>query len=130
MKKTFILSLLAFFCFAACEDMEDTFDEYAGNGPILYMAKSDTINVASGWERLEVTWKNNLDPKRSGIWVRCQSDNYLKDTLVGPNDTLVNFCGLADATYTITVEKSGLAVSGCTITPWTSGTTGSGDAKM
>ena len=103
MKKTFILSLLAFFCFAACEDMEDTFDEYAGNGPILYMAKSDTINVASGWERLEVTWKNNLDPKRSGIWVRCQSDNYLKDTLVGPNDTLVNFRGLADATYTITV---------------------------
>ena len=98
MKKTFILSLLAFFCFAACEDMEDTFDEYAGNGPILYMAKSDTINVASGWERLEVTWKNNLDPKRSGIWVRCQSDNYLKDTLVGPNDTLVNFCGLADDT--------------------------------
>ena len=33
-------------------------------------------------------------------------------------------------TYTITVKKSGLAVSGCTITPWTSGTTGSGDAEM
>ncbi len=33
-------------------------------------------------------------------------------------------------TYTITVKKSGLVVSGCTITPWTSGTTGSGDAKM
>ena len=33
-------------------------------------------------------------------------------------------------TYTITVKKSGLAVSGCTITPWTSGSTGSGDAEM
>ena len=33
-------------------------------------------------------------------------------------------------TYTITVKKNRLAVSGCTITPWTSGTTGSGDAEM
>ena len=33
-------------------------------------------------------------------------------------------------TYTITVKKSRLVVSGCTITPWTSGSTGSGDAEM
>ena len=33
-------------------------------------------------------------------------------------------------TYTITVKKSGLKVSGCTITPWASGSTGSGDAEM
>ena len=33
-------------------------------------------------------------------------------------------------TYTITVKKTGLKVSGCTITPWASGSTGSGDAKM
>ena len=33
-------------------------------------------------------------------------------------------------TYTITVKKSGLVVSGCTITPWTSGSTGSGEAEM
>ena len=33
-------------------------------------------------------------------------------------------------TYTITVKKSGLQVSGCTITAWAGGTTGSGDAKM
>ena len=33
-------------------------------------------------------------------------------------------------TYTITVKKTGLVVSGCTITPWTNGTGGSGDAKM
>ena len=33
-------------------------------------------------------------------------------------------------TYTITVKKNRLVVSGCTITPWTSGSTGSGDAEM
>ena len=33
-------------------------------------------------------------------------------------------------TYTITVKKSGLAVSGCTIAPRASGSTGSGDAEM
>ena len=34
-------------------------------------------------------------------------------------------------TYTITVKKTGLVVSGCTITGWTdNGTTGDGDAVM
>ena len=33
-------------------------------------------------------------------------------------------------TYTITVKRTRLVVSGCTITPWTSGTGGSGDAEM
>ena len=33
-------------------------------------------------------------------------------------------------TYTITVKKSGLVVSGCTITNWNTGSAGSGDAVM
>ena len=33
-------------------------------------------------------------------------------------------------TYTITVKKTGLEVSGCTITDWNPGTAGSGDAEM
>lgn len=33
-------------------------------------------------------------------------------------------------TYTITVKKTGLTVSGCTITDWNSSGTGSGDAEM
>lgn len=33
-------------------------------------------------------------------------------------------------TYTITVKKSGLEVSGCTITNWNAGSTGSGDAVI
>lgn len=33
-------------------------------------------------------------------------------------------------TYTITVKNTGLVVSGCTITNWDNGTTGSGDAEM
>ena len=33
-------------------------------------------------------------------------------------------------TYTITVKKSGLVVSGCTISNWNTGSTGSGDAEM
>lgn len=33
-------------------------------------------------------------------------------------------------TYTITLKKTGITVSGCTIAPWGEGTTGSGDATM
>lgn len=33
-------------------------------------------------------------------------------------------------TYTITLKKTGMTVSGCTIAPWNEGTTGSGDGTM
>ena len=31
---TILLSLLAFLSFAGCEDLEDTYEEYAGDGPV------------------------------------------------------------------------------------------------
>ena len=33
-------------------------------------------------------------------------------------------------TYTITMRKTGLTVSGCTIAPWNTGAGGNGDATM
>ncbi len=96
-------AILAFFCFAACEDMEETYDEYAGDGPIRYLAKCTDVEALSGWERLTVKWKNHLDPNRNGIWINCTSELYQFDTLVGPSDTVCDIRGLKDATYTVKV---------------------------
>ena len=50
--------------FAACEkeSLEDTYKEYAGEGEIRYMGKCTDLLVSPGWQRLIVTWENNVDP--------------------------------------------------------------------
>lgn len=103
MKYAYLLGLLAFLFFAGCEDLEDTYDEYTGDGPINYLATCSDVTVESGWERLVVKWKNELDPNRNGIWIRCQSEVFQLDTVVPADSTSCNITGLADASYNITV---------------------------
>ena len=103
MKYTYLLGLLAFLFFAACEDLEDTYDDYVGDGPVRYLAKCADVTVESGWERLIVEWKNDLDPNREGVWIRCASDSYQRDTLVAADCDSCSFNGLVDGSYTVTV---------------------------
>lgn len=103
MKYMHILGLLAFICFAACEDMEDTYDEFTGDGPIRYLAKCTNVTVESGWERLVVKWQNELDPNRNGVWVQCKSDTYQFDTIVPADSTSCDVRGLVDGMYNVTV---------------------------
>ena len=42
----------------SCEDLEDTYDEFAGDGMIRYVGKCTDVTVKLGWERLIVEWKN------------------------------------------------------------------------
>lgn len=98
-----ISSLLAFIFFAGCEDLEDTYDDYVGDGPIRYLTKCTDVSVASGWERLTVSWKNQLDPKRNGVWIHCQSGVYTLDTIVPADSTSCDIRNLPDAQYNITV---------------------------
>ncbi len=103
MRNILLLSLLACFCFAACEDLEDTYDDFVGDGPIDYLATCSEVTVSPGWERLVVTWKNHLDPFRSGVWVQCVSNTDTLQMEVAANDTICEFRGLSDATYVVSV---------------------------
>ena len=67
----------------------------------------------------------DLTSKALNVKVGINGQTYSSNNTINPN-----LQAGYTYTYTITVKKSGLAVSGCTITPWTSGTTGSGDAEM
>lgn len=59
------------------------------------------------------------------VTVGIDGQNYYNTTAINPN-----LESGKTYTYTITVKKTGLEVSGCTITNWGSGSTGSGDAEM
>ncbi len=100
---TILLSLLACLSFAGCEDLEDTYEEYAGDGPVRYLAKCENLSVESGWERLIVKWDNKLDPNRNGVWLQCQSNAVQFDTLLPAGCDSCSVNGLPDGTYSVTV---------------------------
>ena len=56
-----IIWILCALFWVGCEDLEDTYDEYAGDGMIRYVGKCSNLEVQSGWNRLKVKWKGNLD---------------------------------------------------------------------
>ena len=67
----------------------------------------------------------DLTSKALNVKVGIDGQTYSNSNAINPNLQAGYTC-----TYTITVKKSRLKVSGCTITPWASGSTGSGDAEM
>ena len=50
------IGLLAVFFMMSCEDLEDTYDEWSGDGMVRYVGQAGDVEVAPGWERLRVTW--------------------------------------------------------------------------
>ena len=95
--------MLALLFAAGCEDLKDTYDDYAGDGPVRYMARCTDVKVESGWECLRVFWKNALDPNREKILVRCVSELSAFDTIVPADAEACEIKGLPDATYTVSV---------------------------
>ena len=62
MKKIYLWLLLPLSIFGGCESLEDTYKDYAGDGPIRYLVKCDDLDVKAGWNRLVVSWKSVDDP--------------------------------------------------------------------
>ena len=67
----------------------------------------------------------DLSSKPLNVKVSIDGQTYYNSDAINPN-----LQAGYTYTYTITVKKSGLVVSGCTITNWNTGSTGSGDAEM
>ena len=51
MKKIYLWLLLPLLIFGGCESLEDTYKDYAGDGPIRYLVKCDDLDVKAGWNR-------------------------------------------------------------------------------
>ena len=48
MKKIYLWLLLPLLILGGCESLEDTYKDYAGDGPIRYLVKCDDLDVKAG----------------------------------------------------------------------------------
>lgn len=75
--------------FSSCGDsLDDTYKEYAGDGPIRYTGKCTNISVNPGWECLRAKWTPSKDPAVRNIritWISENSDTASAE--VAPTDT-------------------------------------------
>ena len=61
-KLYYIIGLIvASFATASSESLEETYDEFSGDGMIRYVGKCADVEVNPGWERLQVVWKHNIE---------------------------------------------------------------------
>lgn len=102
MKNIYII-LMVMAIFAGCEDMEDTWEEYVGNGRIRYTGKCTDIALKLGWEEATVSWKNTLDPNRTNILVEWSGDGEIRDTLLDKNAENCIIPNLGNVIYTFRV---------------------------
>lgn len=113
----YMVGLVTALFMMGCEDLEDTYDEYAGDGVIRYVGKASELAIDPGWKRLLVSWNGNLDSDIQKVKITWQSDldsipNVMYCTPkkaweeTDLRDT-VSLEGLADAVYTVTVSNIG-----------------------
>lgn len=96
--KTYLLLLLVLV--SSCgESLEDTYKDYAGDGKIRYLSKCSDLTVKSGWERIELRWKNGIDATVTNIKVAWKSNDVTHDTILDKSVEYVNLTNLVDATY-------------------------------
>lgn len=107
------ISLLLLLFAAGCsESLEDTYDAFSGDGMNRYVGKCSEVEVNSGWERLQVVWKHNIDAGVKNVKISWKSDAGNGEMLVPPcdpeSDNLMDTAyieGLKDAMYTVRVNN-------------------------
>ena len=62
--KKYIGLLFAMLVMVSCESLEDTYEDFAGNGPVRYLGKCTDLTIQPGWNRLQVRWTNSPDQKQ------------------------------------------------------------------
>lgn len=104
----------ALFAVGCSESLEETYDEFAGDGMIRYVGKCSDVEVNPGWERLQVVWKNNIDAGVKKVKITYQSENEsepvvrYEDPCDPDSEDLMDTVyleGLGDALYTVRVSN-------------------------
>lgn len=107
MKKTFYIFAAALALLTSCGDsLEDTYKDYAGDGPIRYTGKCTNISVNPGWECLRAKWTPSKDQAVKSIritWISENSDTASAE--VAPTDTSYTIKGLTNQNYRVLVQS-------------------------
>ena len=80
--KRYLWILFPFLIVWGCEDLEDTYSDYAGDGPIRYLTNCDSITLTTSWESIIVRWQNNADPIADSVKITWSLNDFSRDTLL------------------------------------------------
>lgn len=105
MKRIIIMTIAALALLTACDTMEDTYKEYAGDGPIRYPGRCKDVTVSPGWECLRVAWTLSNDPAVKSIVVTCASETDTLITELEPTATSYKIDNLEDINYVVKVQS-------------------------
>lgn len=86
--------------FAGCEDMEDTYKDYAGDGPIRYVGKCKDVQVLPGWNCLRLSWMPSDDPTVEQIKITCGDIV----EFIPATQTEYTITGLGNESYKVTIS--------------------------
>ena len=102
--KRYLWILFVFFALAGCDDLEDTYSDYAGDGQIRYLTKCSDVKIVPGWEKLNMTWKNSTDPVVDSIRITWTLDKNTKKVMLPPTSTAYTIEGLKEeGSYEVTI---------------------------
>lgn len=105
MKKIYLWLLLPLLILGGCESLEDTYKDYAGDGPIRYLVKCDDLDVKAGWNRLVVSWKSVDDPIIDKVKVSWTVDGIGRDTLLERGTVACSLPCDGNFTYQVSVAN-------------------------
>ena len=103
MIKKYLWILLSLILVTGCESLEDTYDDYAGDGAIRYIGKCTDVSVTPGWKRLIVKWVNNVDPVIEKIKISWKINEEKDSVLLERDVTEYSISNLNDGNYEVAV---------------------------
>ncbi len=103
MIKRYLWSFVLLFALVSCNDLEDTYSDFSGDGVIRYVGKCTDVTVTPGWRKLTVTWDNSVDPTIDKIKISWKGGNITGDSLLNKDATTCDIVGLEDGMYEVSV---------------------------
>lgn len=79
--KIIVILALALSIFVSCGEMNDLHQKYLDAGEVVYIGLPDSVEVSNGYERIQLEWQVNADPKVSSCIIYW---NERKDSLTLP----------------------------------------------
>ena len=108
--KRYLWILFPFLIVWGCEDLEDTYSDYAGDGPIRYLTNCDSITLTTSWESIIVRWQNNADPIADSVKITWSLNDFSRDTLLSKDARECTLPMTMDGNYEVRVCR--VAING------------------
>jgi hypothetical protein len=89
MRKIFSLlsALVLLLGMGSCQSIEDTYEEWRGDGPIQYLNKIYDLHATPQWQAVKLDWHLIPDASRTAVLVECMTDADTVTYTLGKDDS-------------------------------------------